>query len=176
MSIGGRFRAPFFAAALIGVLCHPAAAQTTPAATADTTNASGAPVSPRGAFFRSVVLPGWGQSYVGSPGRGAVYFTLAGASGWMAWVARGQRQDALEQQAWLRETGAIGPTDRTGLVEARSQQFEDWIALTVFFFFAAGADAYVAAYLSDFDERMGVTPGSDGSLQIRATFPLEWPR
>ncbi len=142
----------------------------------DTTEVARSPYSPRGAFFRSLVLPGWGQSYVGAAGRGAVYFSLAGGSAWMAWVARGQRQDALDQQAWLRETGAIAPTDRTGLVEARSQQVEDWVALTVFFFFAAGADAYVAAYLSDFDERMGVTPGSDGSFQIRATIPVQWPR
>ncbi len=174
MSIRSRFLAPIVAVALIAALYRPVAAQTTTPAAADTT--ADATISPRGAFFRSLVLPGWGQSYVGAPGRGAVYFTLAGASGWMAWVARSQRQDALEQQAWLRESGAIEPAARTGLVAARSQQFEDWTALTIFFFFAAGADAYVAAYLSDFDERMGVTPGADGSLQIRATLPLRWPR
>lgn len=175
MYIGGRILVPVLAAVLFASSCRSAAAQTILPPPADP-DSSQTRVSPRGAFFRSLVLPGWGQSYVGAPGRGAVYFTLAGASGWMALSAHNQRADALEQQAWLRETSVIAPGDRTGLVEARSQQFEDWIALTIFFFFAAGADAYVAAYLSDFDERMGVTPGADGSLQIRASFPVEWPR
>ncbi len=130
--------------------------------------------SPRGAFFRSLMLPGWGQSYVGSPGRGAVYFALAGSSGWMAYVAHRQRSDALDQQAWLRESGAIDPDYETTLVRSRSQQFEDWTALTVFLFFFAGADAYVSAYLSDFDERIGVTPAPDGGMRIRATVPVTW--
>jgi hypothetical protein len=93
----------------------------------------------------------------------------------MAYVARRQQADARAQQAWLRDSGQIEPGDETGIFVARSQQFEDWTALAVFLFFFAGADAYVAAYLADFDERMGVTPGADGSLQFRASIPVSWP-
>jgi hypothetical protein len=180
LSIGGRLLVPVLVALLLA-FGGPLAAQTPDVAARDTAAAAPAPVieppySPRGAFFRSLILPGWGQSYVGAPGRGAVYFALAGGSGWMAWVARQQRAAALDQQAWLRETGAIASDYRTTLVRSRSQQFEDWTALTVFFIFFAGADAYVSAYLSDFDERIGVTSGQDGALQIRATLPVSWPR
>ncbi|MDR0786957.1 MAG: DUF5683 domain-containing protein [Gemmatimonadota bacterium] len=130
------------------------------------------PFSPRGAFLRSLVLPGWGQSYVGAPGRGAVYFALASATGWMAYTAHRQKSDAIAQRDWLRGSGAIGFDDETVLTSARSQQFEDWTALTVFLFLFAGADAYVSAYLSDFDERIGITPDRNGAVQIRATLPL----
>ncbi len=35
------------------------------------------------AFARSMVIPGWGQAVVGSPGRGAFYFTVQSLSVWM---------------------------------------------------------------------------------------------
>jgi hypothetical protein len=132
--------------------------------------------SPRGAFFRSLLLPGWGQVYVDAPGRGAVYFALASTSLWMSYVSRRQLADAREQQAFLRDTGQLEPTDETGLYEARAQQFEDWAALSIFLFFFAGADAYVSAYLADFDERVGVQAGAEGSLQFRASVPVGSPR
>jgi hypothetical protein len=164
-----------FAAVLLSA--GPAAGQPIPpVATTDSVDSPEPEFSPRGAFFRSLVLPGWGQAYVGSPGRGAVYFALAGSSAWMAYVARRQQADARAQQAWLRESGQIEQTDETGIFVARAQQFEDWTALSIFLFFFAGADAYVAAYLADFDERMGVVPSVDGSLQFRASVPLSWPR
>lgn len=133
---------------------------------------AGPPYSPRGAFFRSLVLPGWGQAYVDAPARGAVYFSLASGSVWMAWVARRQLSDARREQYWMRQTGEIGPTDETNIAVSREQQFEDWAALSVFLFFFAGADAYVSAYLSDFGERIGVQPGADGQLRIQTMIPV----
>ena len=163
---------------LLLLVVGPVSAQSPPA-TADADLAAVEPqmeFSPRGAFFRSLVFPGWGQVYVRAPGRGAVYFSLASTSLWMSYVSRRQLADAREQQAFLRDTGQIEPTEETGLYEARSQQFEDWAALSVFLFFFAGADAYVSAYLADFDERVGVRPGLDGSFEIRASFPVGSPR
>ncbi|MQA89113.1 MAG: hypothetical protein GEU90_02580 [Gemmatimonas sp.] len=136
----------------------------------------GPPVSPRGAFLRSLVLPGWGQAHVGAYGRGAVYFTLTSSSLWMTWVARRELEDARAEQDRLREPGAIEGEDDTEFVQARARQFEDWAALTVFLMFFSGADAYVAAYLSDFDERIGVQRGPDGSLQLQVNIPLGGPR
>ncbi len=143
-----------------------------PPAQADTVEDEGLPYSPRGAFFRSLVLPGWGQAYVNAPTRGAVYFSLASGSVWMAWVARRQLSDARREQYWLRQTGELGPTQETDIAVAREQQFEDWAALSVFLFFFAGADAYVSAYLSDFGERIGVQPGPGGELRIQTTIPV----
>ena len=146
----------------------------------------GPPVSPRGAFLRSLVLPGWGQAYVGATGRGAVYFTMASGSVWMSYVARRQLHDARAQQEWLRtaplpdpdpDPGADLPLDQDSeFVQARARHFEDWVALSVFLFFFAGADAYVSAYLADFDERIGVRPGADGALRFEARLPVGGPR
>jgi hypothetical protein len=130
------------------------------------------PVSPRGAFLRSLVLPGWGQAYAGAPGRGAVYFTLAGGSVWMSRVARHQLRDARREQAWFRETGVLDPEGETEFAIGRARHFEDWAALSLFLFFLSAADAYVAAHLSDFDERIGVMPEPEGGLQLRVTLPF----
>jgi len=51
----------------------------------DTTAADSARkiISPGTAFFRSVLIPGWGQLSVGAPGRAAVFITLQSASWYM---------------------------------------------------------------------------------------------
>jgi hypothetical protein len=143
-----------------------------PAPAAEAASFEGPPVSPRGAFLRSLALPGWGQAYVGAPERGAVYFSLASGSVWMSYVARTQLNDARREQAWLRETGAVGPTEETEFALARARHFEDWVALTVFLFFLSGADAYVSAYLSDFQDRIGVRPMPDGAFRIDVALPV----
>lgn len=130
------------------------------------------PYSPRGAFLRSLVLPGWGQAYVDAPARGAIYFSLASGSAWMAWVARRQLADARREQHWLRQNGELGLTEETDIAVSREGQFEDWAALSIFLFFFAGADAYVSAYLADFGDRIGVQPGADGALRIQTTIPV----
>jgi hypothetical protein len=40
-------------------------------------------ISPRSAFIRSLLVPGWGQASVGSYGRGSVFFALQGTSWYM---------------------------------------------------------------------------------------------
>jgi hypothetical protein len=141
----------------------------------DTIEYSGPPVSPRGAFFRSLVLPGWGQTYVGAPGRGVVYFSLFAGSAWMSFVARRQLLDARRQEDWLHEIGELEEDEDSGFVLAREQQFEDWAALSIFLLFLSGADAYVAAYLSDFDERIGIGADEAGSLELRVRLPVGSP-
>src|SRR3954465_4791481 len=56
-------------------------------------------ISPRGAFLRSLVLPGWGQSAIGAPGRGAVYFGLEAGSLWMVYKSNQKLQEAKELQS-----------------------------------------------------------------------------
>jgi Family of unknown function (DUF5683) len=149
--------------------------QQPPVAQPDSLEFEGPPVSPRGAFLRSLVLPGWGQAHVGAYGRGAVYFTLAGGSFWMTYVARRELEDARLQQDRLREAGLDDDED-TEFVQARARHFEDWAALSIFLMFFSGADAYVAAYLSDFDERIGVRRGPAGDLRLQVDLPLHAPR
>jgi hypothetical protein len=59
--------------------------------------------------------------------------------------------------------------ERVQLVEARSQQMEDWIAWTVFMFLLGGADAYVSAHLAGFPEPIAIDArpvGLDGRVEI----------
>ena len=53
--------------------------------------------SPRGAFVRSLLVPGWGQAHVGASTRGAVYFALSASSLWMTYVSSRQLADARRQ-------------------------------------------------------------------------------
>ncbi|HEV2150600.1 MAG TPA: hypothetical protein VGR37_24595 [Longimicrobiaceae bacterium] len=149
-----------------------AAIARTAAAEADTVDG----VSPRGAFLRSLVLPGWGQSAVGSPGRGAIYFALEAGSLWMVYKSHRKLGFARRSQASLRETGEVSEERQIPLVNAREQQLEDWITLSGFLLLFNAADAFVAAHLVDFDERIGVVPGRDGGAELRVSLPVGRPR
>lgn len=59
-----------------------------------------------------------------------------------------------------------------GLIDARKQQREDWIAWTIFWMLAAGVDAFVNAHLSDFPAGITAEPRPSGGgvsvgLQLR---------
>lgn len=118
------------------------------------------PLSPGGAFLRSLVLPGWAQSELGAESRGAFYFLAESFSLFM--VARTQiRLD------WAERTR---PAD-SGLIESRKQQREDWIALAVFTAFFAAADGWVSVHLFGFDERTGLSP-EDVAIGVGWKIPL----
>ena len=108
------------------------------------------PVSPMGAFFRSLVLPGWGQVSVDQPGRGAFYFAMEAGSLWML----------LKTNSKLKAARGADPLDQD-LVSSREEQFEDWATLAVFWALFAGVDAWVSAQLWDFAGE--VVPPPDGS-------------
>ncbi|HEX8243933.1 MAG TPA: DUF5683 domain-containing protein [Longimicrobium sp.] len=129
-------------------------------------------ISPRDAFLRSLVLPGWGQSSIGAPGRGAVYFALESGSLWMVYKSNQKLQEAKELQATRREQGLLGEDATLPLVRARRNEREDWITLSVFWFFFSGADAFVSAYLRDFDTHVGVQPAPTGGAQLQVSVPL----
>jgi hypothetical protein len=130
------------------------------------------PVSPTRAFVHSLILPGWGQSELGSPGRGGVYFTLEAGSLWMWFVTSQRLRDARASQTLLRESGQLALDAKTGLVRSRENQREDWITLSVFWLFFSAADAFVAAQLQDFDVHVNSGPRPGGGTELRATIPL----
>jgi len=182
---------PLLAIAALAAGARPAAAQVTPADSARPLTAPAAGprrdtarvqqpdttqrryrISPRGAFLRSLVIPGWGQSEIGAPERGIVYFALESGSLWMTLKSHRRLGQALEQQRILRETGAIEEDATIGLVRSRRNQREDWITLSLFWLFFSGADAYVAANLRDFDAQVGVTPGPGGAVRVQGSVPV----
>ena len=132
-------------------------------------------ISPQGAFLRSLVIPGWGQSELGSPGRGGVYFALEAGSLWMLFKSNRKLDEALERQRVRRETGELGPTQLDPLVRDRQNQREDWLTLSIFWLFFSGADAFVAAHLKDFDVHVNAVPRPGGALEVRATIPVRGP-
>jgi hypothetical protein len=171
--------------ALLAAVPRGLTAQATPAPPpADTTalpraDTAAAPVpsdstlpSARGALLRSLVLPGWGQAYVGAPGRGAIYFGIEAASLWMVLKSRRELGAARQLEASLVDPTSTATPPELPLARARRQQVEDWITLSVFFLFFSGADAYVAAQLSDFSQHVGVLPGEDGSTQLQVSLPV----
>jgi hypothetical protein len=130
------------------------------------------PRAPFGAFARSVLIPGWGQAWVGAHTRGGVYFAMEAGSLWMVYRTRRKLAEAEAQEAWLREMGRLREGERSPLVRARRDQREDWTTLAVFILFLSGADAFASAYLADFGERVQVIPEEDGAFRIGTTVPL----
>jgi hypothetical protein len=147
------------------------------------------PTTPGGAFLRAVLLPGWGHASIGSYQRGAFYFAAEATTGFF--LARTVRRLSLAKDARdlrelrLREVlAAQSPglsedsivarlerddavNDKRGLVAARQQQLEDWVAFGAFLVFLGGADAFVSAHLKDFPEpiapRAEFVPGPTGA-------------
>jgi hypothetical protein len=160
------------------------------------------PLSPGGAFLRSVIVPGWGQSAFGAYTRGGVYF-----SGWTAnWFMNFKNHVRLQEarnrldlrtsqiraaliadspnpdsmRAALDTTNILPNavradaigSDLQGLVRSREQQREDWIAWSIFWLLASGIDAFVTAHLAEFPAVIDFEPQMDGSVSLRVEVPL----
>lgn len=160
------------------------------------------PMTPRGAFIRSMVLPGWGQAAFGSYFRGGVFF-----AGWVGnWFMNfknavrlaeakniyGLRKRELADSI-LAVEGKDGPNAlqiKQGVVpeevifadaaanlwrkrvRAREEQREDWIAWTLFWILASGVDGYVTAHLADFPVTIDLEPAGDGAVTVRLQVPI----
>ena len=150
-----------------------------------------------GAFLRSVLIPGWGQATVGSPDRGAFYFGVESMSLWMILKTSKTLESARDIMALRRaeaEARVIGEgtvvdpveianlvdedevvQDAEELVEIRSQQKEDWLAVGIFFLFLGGADAFVAAHLADFPEPLeaAIRPLLNMGVELAFSLPFD---
>jgi hypothetical protein len=151
--------------------------------------------SPRGAFVRSMLIPGWGQAVSESPGRGAFYFTVQSLGVWMILktsktlgsasdILAMRRLDATER---LSADPSIGPVDLATAIDAdsgvvsalelkeiRRQQREDWLSFGVFFLLLGGADAFVAAHLAGFPDplEVAIRPLPDMGIEVGFSLPL----
>jgi hypothetical protein len=190
---------------LLGVLIAPAlraSAQVVPAPeTAPDASAQGAlleplSVSPRGAFLRSVLVPGWGHVSIGSPARGGFYFALEAASLYALLRTRFRLSEARDRAA-LREVvvrdrlaqegittpeevqAALAGDERLAsfqdLIDSRESQQEDLVAWGIFLLFLSGADAYVSAHLGRFPEpiQVQVTPVDSDRAEVALRVLIE---
>ncbi|HEV8399585.1 MAG TPA: hypothetical protein VGQ18_07060 [Gemmatimonadales bacterium] len=113
-------------------------------------------VRPMGAFWRSLLIPGWGQSATGRNTTGAVFVAWEGVTAMMTLKA--------QQEANYMES--IGSAN----AKAKRQEVQDWLVLWVFNHLFSGAEAYVSAHLQDFpaDLKIQAYPRGIGiSLPLR---------
>jgi len=113
-------------------------------------------VRPMGAFWRSLLIPGWGQSATGRHTTGAVFVAWEGITAMMTLKAR---QEANYMQS-------IGSAN----AKAKRQEVQDWLVLWAFNHLFSGAEAYVSAHLQDFpaDLKIQAYPRGIGiSLPLR---------
>jgi hypothetical protein len=102
------------------------------------------PISPINAFWRSFLLPGWGQARLNRKLTGGIFVAWEG-------VTLGMSLKTRHELAYLRRTGSAR-------ADNKRREHEDWIVLLAFNHLFAGLEAYVGAHLADFP----------GDLEIRA--------
>lgn len=153
---------------------------------------SGRP-SPAGAFLRGAIIPGWGHAASGSLTRGAFYFGIEAAAGWMVFktwrklgVARDQvalweervtarlmREGIAEQEEIDDELERHEEIVRLrGLVDSRREQREDWAAVAIFFLLMSGVDAFVSAHLQSFPEPLTIEGDPGGTVSVTIRVPV----
>lgn len=142
-------------------------------------------ISPSGAFLRGAIIPGWGHTATGSLTRGAFYFSMEALAGWMVFKTQrrlgvAQDQAALWEARATAELMAQGITEFEaieaalenneqvarfrGLVDARQEQREDWLAVAIFTLLLSGVDAFVSAHLGNFPEPLTIEGDPDGGV------------
>jgi hypothetical protein len=128
-----------------------------PAVADDAASAGGAdsvrftPISPINAFWRSFLLPGWGQARLNRKLTGGIFVAWEG-------VTIGMSLKTRHELAYLRRTGSAR-------ADNKRREHEDWIVLLVFNHLFAGLEAYVGAHLADFpgDLKLQALPGGVGA-------------
>jgi hypothetical protein len=116
------------------------------------------PVSPMGAFWRSLLVPGWGQAKSDRKLAAALFLTWEG-------VTLGMSIKTNREVDHLKDVGS-------SLVDEKREQREDWLVLLGFNHLMAALEAFVAAHLWDFpaDLRLRRVPGGT-QAGIQLPFP-----
>jgi len=115
------------------------------------------PITPTGAFLRSLVLPGWGQARLGRNTTGGLFVAFEGLAAAMVWKSQWQLEFART---------------RNKNVDSHRQEREDWIVLLLFNHLMSGAEAYVSAHLFDFPAALRIDRLPGGRTGIGVTIPL----
>ncbi len=109
---------------------------------------------PMAYFFRSLVIPGWGQASLDRKLTGGLFIAFEGLAISMA----------MKTSTELRY---LSQTDSVTAVARRGEQ-QDWIVLIVFNHLFSALEAYVSAHLIDFprDLHLRALPGSRPGIGI----------
>jgi hypothetical protein len=122
-----------------------------------------APVSPMGALWRSILIPGWGQAKLNRKLTGALFVTWEG-------VTLGMSLKTSHELRYLRKTGSAS-------VAAKKQERQDWLVLLAFNHLFAAIEGYVSAHLWDFpdDLKIQATPMPQGGFGGSVSVPFRFP-
>ncbi len=112
---------------------------------ADSAGGSKPPVSPMGALWRSILIPGWGQARLNRKLTGALFIAWEG-------VTIGMSIKATQELRYMDRTNSAGES-------AKRKERQDWLVLLAFNHLFAAVEGYVSAHLWDFPR----------DLEIRAT-------
>lgn len=115
------------------------------------------PISPTGAFLRSLVLPGWGQARLGRNVTGGLFLAFEGVAAAMVWKSYWQLDFARTRGKYVR---------------SHTQEREDWLVLLGFNHLMAAAEAYVSAHLYDFPAALTIQRLPDGATGVGIAVPL----
>lgn len=159
-------------------------------------------VSPRSAFIRSLLVPGWGQFSVGSYKHGAVFIALQGTSAFMVvrtQIRVNEAEDLLDRRTRAAEDSlnnliatdsaaarrlsdpevfeaAVDSTPGVrrarGLIESRENQRQDWVTYLLVATLASGVDAFVQAHLADFPAAIDPEVRPNGRTSLKFTVPV----
>ncbi|MDF3052939.1 MAG: hypothetical protein K0S19_1044, partial [Geminicoccaceae bacterium] len=115
-------------------------------------------ISPMGALWRSLLIPGWGQARLNRKLTGGIFVAWEG-------VTLGMSLKTRHELEYLRRNNS--PRG-----DAKRQEHEDWLVLLAFNHLLSGLEAYVSAHLTDFPGDLQVEALPDGvgagmSLPIR---------
>ncbi len=138
-----------------------AAAALAPARVTDSVPTIRPPVSPMGAFWRSLVLPGWGQAQLGRRTAGAFFLAFEG-------VALGMTLTTSSQLKYLEDTNS-------GSVDSKKQQQQDWLVLLGLNHLLAAMEAYVSAHLWDFPGDLTIQAAPNGGVSGSVSVPVRLP-
>lgn len=122
----------------------PPVSSAAPPASAAATDSARRYVKPMSAFWRSLVLPGWGQARLGRRLSGGIFVAVEGLSIGMV----------VNTTVTLNYYESIN----SGKVPQLKQQQQDWIVILVANHLLSAMEAYVSSHLWDFP----------GDLQIQA--------
>jgi hypothetical protein len=115
------------------------------------------PITPTGAFLRSMVLPGWGQARLQRNVTGGLFLLWEGVCATMVWKAQWQLDYARARGKFVR---------------SHTQEREDWLALLVFNHLFAAAEAYVSANLYDFPHALKARALPGGATGVGIEVPI----
>jgi hypothetical protein len=111
-----------------------------------------------GAFWRSLLIPGWGQARLGRRTAGALFLAAEG-------VSLGMVLSTSSQLKYLEDANSSS-------VDSKSQQQQDWLVLLGLNHLLSAMEAYVSAHLWDFPGDLSIQAAPHGGVAGAVTVPV----